>query len=157
MTEVTTGTIVDTQLSQFDLMKQEASEKIRSMNMEDIAGYIANLKVSTNELRSINSGTRARLQELVDTVTEFIKENYKDGATADELTELANDLDIELTKELTVTFTVSYEATLTVPLEFTYDDIDSGDFEASVRFIGNGDVEVDDEQTEIEDFEVEEA
>ena len=153
MTEVTT----DTQASKFDMLKQEANTKIASMTLDDIAGYIATLKVNSEEVRNGNKVVRDRLQKLVDTVTEFIKDNYSDGANSDDLKELADELDIELTKEVTVSFTVTYEADVTVPFDFDVDDIDDGDFDVTIRYTGTDDAEFGHENTDIEDFEVEEA
>ena len=147
----------ETQPSQFDLIKQEVNTKISTMTLDDIAGYIANLKVNMEELRNNNSSVRGRLQETVDTVTEFIKDHISDGAGTDELKELANDLDIELTKNLRITFTVSYYADVTVPIEYDTDDIDDSDFDVNIRYTGSDDVEFENDSTEVEDFEVEEA
>ena len=153
MTEVTPNTTP----SQFDLLKQEANTKIASMTLDDIAGYIATLKVNVEEARNGTSAVRARLQTLVDNVTEFIKDNYKEGADTDALKEFAEECDIELTKEVTVKFTVNYEADVTVPFDFDVDDIDDGDFDVTIRYTGTDDAEFGHENTDIEDFEVEEA
>ena len=153
MTEVTT----ETQPSKFDLLKQEANTKIAGMTLDDIAGYIATLKVNVEEARNNTSAVRGRLQTLVDTVTEFIKDNYKEGADTDALKEFADDCDIKLTKEVTITFTVNYEADVTVPFDFDVDDIDDGDFDVTIRYTGTDDAEFGNENTDIEDFEVEEA
>lgn len=147
----------DTQLSQFDLMKQEANSKIATMTLDDIAGYIASLKVSLDEYKTGNSGLRIRLQETVDTVTEFIKDNISDGADSDALKELANELDIELTKDLRITFTVQYYADVTVPLDYDEDNIDENDFDVRIEYTGHGDVDFSNDSTEVEDFEVQEA
>ena len=87
----------DTQLTPFEQTKQEAREKIASMTLEDIAGYIALTKTRVSELETSNKEIRYRLQELVDSVTEFIKNNYQSGASSDDLKELADELEIELT------------------------------------------------------------
>lgn len=146
----------DTQLSQFDLMKQEANAKIATMTLDDIAGYITNLKVSNNETRSGNSNLRGRLQKLLDTVTEFIKENLEEGASHDDLKQLAEDLEIELTKTVKVEMKISYYADVTVPIDFNVDDISESDFEVEVTANIDSDADVTDESTEIDDFSAEE-
>ena len=155
MTEVTT---TEPQLSKFDLLKQEANNKIASMTLDDIAGYIAQLRVNNEEARNATSAVRGRLQQFVDSATEFLKEHIKDGADSDELKEFAEELEIELTKEVSVKFTVDYEATLTVPFDYDIDSITDGDFDVSIRFTSReDDVELENDSAEVEDFEVEEA
>lgn len=141
----------------FDTIKQEASTKISTMTLDDIAGYIANLKVNSQDQRNSNSALRSRLQTLVDTVTEFIKDNISDGADTDALKELANELDIELTKDLRITFTVQYYADVTVPLDYDVESIDESDFDVTIQYTGHDDVDFSDDSTEVEDFEVQEA
>lgn len=155
MTEVTT---TEPQLSKFDLLKQEANNKIASMTLDDIAGYIAQLRVNNEEARNATSAVRGRLQQFVDSATEFLKEHIKDGADSDELKEFAEELEIELTKELKVTFRVDYEATITVPFDYDEDSITDSDFDVEISFTSReDDVELNDDSTDIEDFEVEEA
>ena len=147
----------DTQLSQFDLMKQEANTKIATMTLDDIAGYIATLRASLDEYKTSNSGVLIRLQQTVDTITEFIKDNISDGADTDALKELANELEIELTKDLRITFTVQYYADVTVPLDYDVENIDESDFDIRIQYTGSDDVDFSDDSTEVEDFEVQEA
>lgn len=153
MTEVT----VETQPSQFDLLKQEAHTKIATMTLDDIAGLIANRNVVINQSQEANSALRTRLQKLVDNVTEFIKDNLEDGCGTQELKDLAEELDISLTKDMTISFTVKYYADITVPLDFDTDKIDESDFRISIEFQGNdNDIDWDNDSTEVEDFEIEE-
>ena len=158
MTEVTT----ETQISKFDRLKQEATKKIADMTHDEIAGYIALLKVnmdeSSNSYREANRVLRDRLQSTVDTVTDFIKDNLESGADVDDLKELAKELDIELTKTLKVEMTIKYYADLTVPLDYDNESLGESDFSIIVRFDSNeDDVDIDNESTEVNDFEVEEA
>lgn len=144
-------------LSPFDTIKQEVMQKISTMTQDEIAGYIANLKVNAEESRKSNTVIRGKLQNAIDTITNFIQDNY-DSSWQDKLKELAEELDIELTKNITVTFTVTYEADITVPLDFNNDDIDETDFDVSITYSGhNSDVEFDNDSTDISDFEVENA
>lgn len=152
MTEVT-----ETQPSKFDLLKQEANAKIASMTHDDIAGYIAQLRINNEESRNATSVVRGRLQQFVDTATEFLKDHIKEGADSDELKEFAEELEIELTKELKVTFRVDYEATIKVPFDYDEDGITDSDFDVEISFTNReDDVELQDDSTDIEDFEVEE-
>jgi hypothetical protein len=143
------------QPSKFDIKKQQASDKIHEMTMDDIAGYIATLQVNLEDSKDTNTALRGRLQELVDNVTEFIKENL-DSSFAGKLKELANELDIELSKDVTISFKVTYTADVTVPIDFDIESIDDSDFDITIRYTGNDDVDFDNDSTEVEDFEVEE-
>lgn len=143
------------QPSKFDIKKQQASDKIHEMTMDDIAGYIATLQVNLEDSKDSNTAIRGRLQELVDNVTEFIKDNL-DSSFAGKLKELANELDIELSKDVTISFKVTYTADVTVPIDFDIESIDDSDFDITIRYTGNDDVDFDNDSTEVEDFEVEE-
>lgn len=146
----------DTQLTPFEQTKQEAREKISSMTHEDIAGYIALTKTRVSELETYNRETRNRLQQLVDTVTKFIKENLEEGASHDDLKQLADDLEIELTKTVKVEMKISYYADLIVPIDFDIENINESDFEVNITCNTSSETEVDDESTEIDDFSAEE-
>lgn len=149
MTEITTETAVDTH-------KVKAIEFVNTHSMADIIDALAGTERLLDASKEANRGTRARLQELVDTVTEFIKDNISSGATSSDLRELANDLDIELSKDVTISFTVKYTADVTVPIDFDIESIDDSDFDITIRYTGNDDVEFDNDSTEVEDFEAEE-
>lgn len=102
---------------------------------------------------------RQTLARKLDIVEEFIKSHVgeNDEASVDELKELAESLDIELTKTITVTFTAEVEVQMTVPLDFDTDDITESDFEVSAEFQSRmDDVEVEDTNINVNDFEVEE-
>jgi len=92
-----------------------------------------------------------------DSVEEFIKEHVKDEQVSiDDLKELAEELSIELTKSIKVTFTVKCEYEFDVPLDWTDDDISDGDFDIRISSnITDEDVEETSESYEVEDFEVE--
>ena len=148
MTEVTTETAVDTH-------KVKAIEFVNTHSMADIIDALAGTERLLDASKEANRGTRARLQELVDTVTEFIKDNL-DSSFAGKLKELANELDIELSKDVTISFNVRYTADVTVPIDFDIESIDDSDFDITIRYTGNDDVDFDNDSTEVEDFEVEE-
>jgi sugar-specific transcriptional regulator TrmB len=98
---------------------------------------------------------RNRLNELIAKTRDFIITHVADGegANVDELKELAEELDIELTKEICVTFSVEVTATVTVPVDFNEDDLTDSDFDISVDYSGNhDDSECDDITWEINNF-----
>ena len=146
----------DTQLTPFEQTKQEAREKIASMTLEDIAGYIALTKTRVSELETSNKEIRYRLQELVDSVTEFIKNNYQSGASSDDLKELADELEIELTKTIKVEMKISYYAELIVPIDFEEDNLDESDFDIEVTFNNTRDTEIDNDSTEVDSLDARE-
>lgn len=139
-----------------DNNKKRAMDFVHSHSLADVVDHLASLYDAGDSRVEANRITRNRLQHLVDTVTEFIKDNLSEGADSDSLKELANELDIELTKNLRITFNVSYYADVTVPLDFDEQTIDDSDFDVSIRYRGSDDVDFADESTEVEDFEIEE-
>jgi seryl-tRNA synthetase len=102
---------------------------------------------------------RQLFKRKLEIVEEFLKSHIgeNDSASVDELKELAESLDIELTKEVEVTFTIEVTATLTVPLDFDEDDLSDSDFDTRVTYEGgHNDVECDDVEWNINDFETDE-
>jgi len=102
---------------------------------------------------------RNRLNELVAKTRDFIITHVADGegANVDELKELAEELDIELTKEICVTFSVEVTATVTVPVDFDEDALTDSDFDISVDYSGNhDDSDCDDITWEVNNFVAEE-
>ena len=89
-------------------------------------------------------------------IEEFIKEHVKDNEIdIDDLKDLAEELNIKLTKSIKVTFSVNCEYEFDVPLDFDEDEIDDSDFDIRVRSnVSNDDVEETSESYEVEDFEV---
>lgn len=108
----------------------------RQLINDELRSTISSLRANNNTLRTAN-------QELVNTITEFLKEHIaqEDSATVDELKDLADSLDIELTKDVKVVMDVTVEVTLTVPIDFDEDDIDENDFTISAEFDGKTDCE----------------
>lgn len=146
-TETTTETV--------DKAKAAAVEYVGSHSMSDIIEHLADQYKYLQASKDSNNAVRARLQELVDTVTEFIKDNL-DSSFAGKLKQLAKELDIELSKDVTISFNVTYTADVTVPIDFDIESIDETDFDITIRYEGNDDVEFDNDHHEVEDFEVEE-
>ena len=94
---------------------------------------------------------------LFHSVEEFIKEHVKDEQVSiDDLKELAEELDIKLTKSIKVTFNVKCEYEFDVAYDFKDEDIDENDF--NIRISSNltgDDIEETSESFEVEDLEVE--
>ena len=101
---------------------------------------------------------RQKFARLENSIEEFLKQYIGDNedASVDDMKEFAESLGIELTKTIKVTFTAAVEVELTVPLDFDTDDINDHHFTVSAEFGGMNDVEVDDTDISIDDFEVEE-
>ena len=99
----------------------------------------------------------SRYLNLFTSISDFIIEHVKEEQVQiDDLKELAEELNIELTKSIKVTFTVKCEYEFDVPLDWTDDDISDGDFDICISSnITDEDVEETSESYEVEDFEVE--
>lgn len=97
---------------------------------------------------------RSRWASMAQTIEEFLFEHIKDEQVSiDDLKELAAELDIELTKEIEVTFKVDVTATVTVPLDFNAEDIEESDFDIRINYEGShNDVECDDIEWDTNDF-----
>lgn len=141
-----------------DQHNEDAVAFVQSHSIPAIIDELTNRAKTLDASKQANKDIRARLQQTVDTITSFIKEHYQDGATAEEMKELADELDIELTKTLSVSFTVKYECDVVVPLDYDEDSINDGMFDVSIeaRF-RDDEMELDHESTEVEDFDVTEA
>lgn len=119
---------------------------------------IESLKKQLEYMTSEKNQMRTRWASMSDTIEEFIKSHVGEGdsASVDDLKELAEQLDIELTKSITVKIEIEVEVELTVPLDFDEESIDDSDFDISCDFNGMTDVDVDDTVIEITSCEVEE-
>jgi len=148
MTETTITTLVNTE-------KNNAVQFVNSHSMAEIIDHLAEQYQALKSSREANRIVRYRLQTF-NAVTDFIKDHYKDGATCSEIVELAAELDIELEKQLTVTFTADVKVTLDVPFDFDEEDISEDMFPVSVDFkLNNDDIELNNDNIEISDFYVE--
>ena len=97
----------------------------------------------------------SRLAEQIDNVATIIKDAIiADDIDIDTLKGIAQELNIELTREVRVNIKINASGTVTVPIEFDLDDIDN---ELSVEFGNNYgtdvefDIEVDDMTVDCED------
>jgi sugar-specific transcriptional regulator TrmB len=97
---------------------------------------------------------RSRWASMAETIEEFLKEHIKDEqVSVDDLKELAEELEIELTKEIEVTFKVDVTATVTVPIDFNDEDIEESDFDIRINYEGShNDVECDDIEWSVENY-----
>lgn len=120
---------------------------------------IESLKRQLDASKSTSEYRRIRLEELIAKTRDFIVTNLANGgANEDDLKDLADKLDIELTKEIEVTFRVDVTATVTVPIDFNEDDLTDADFDITVEYSGShNDVECDDIDHEVNNFIAEEA
>jgi sugar-specific transcriptional regulator TrmB len=156
-TETTTTETTPQQIAE-DFIKANTTSVI----VEEFVNHyneIERLKRRLEEKNSSLDYQRNRLNELIAKTRDFIITHVADGegASVDELKELAEELDIELTKEISVTFTVEVTATVTVPVDFDEDDITDADFDITVEYSGSHDeVECDDIDHEVNNFVAEE-
>lgn len=144
---------------------QIAEEFVKENNFRDVVDHIVDLQVKADvaieaNQRIINERDmyRNELRNWKNSVEEFLKEHIKDEqVSVDDLKEFAEELDIELTKQVEITFKVDVKFTGTVPLDFDIDDLSDGDFDITIRYNGNdSDVDIDEEWVDVEDFEAEE-
>lgn len=143
---------------------QIAEEFVRDNNFRDVVDYIVTLddKVERAEaeakyVREETNKWRTKFYSFQNTVEEFLKQHIADDDIADmeDLKELAEKLEIELTKEVEVTFTVNVKFVGTVPLDFDPSDINDYDFDVNVNY-SSRDADLEEEYCEIDNFEVEE-
>lgn len=151
MTEETTETPVNQH-------KVKAINFVNGNSMSDIIDELAEKYEQLTASTKANNEVRARLQELVDTVQEFVKDNIREGASPDDIKELAEDCEISLEKEITVSFKVDYSVDLTVPMDFDIETLSETSFDVEVTYIGSKreGVELNNEDFTIEDFDAEE-
>lgn len=148
--------------------RQVAEEFVKESSVDTIIEELVNnhnayesMKKQLEEARENVDYQRRKWASLYESIEEFLKERIQQGknVSVDDLKELAEELDIELTKTVKVTFTVEVETTIDVPIDFDEDTIDDSDFEVSIDFTGHyTDVETsDDWDISINDFNIEEA
>lgn len=123
------------------------------LHYNTIEGLKQRLEWAHNE----SNNQRSRWASMAQTIEEFLKEHITEGRVdIDDLKQLADDLDIELTKTITVKFTAEVEVEITVPIDADVDDVDENDFTVSAEFDGKTDWEVNDTNINVNDFDVEE-
>ena len=116
-------------------------------------------KKQCDENRIRATENQSKYLNLYNSISEFITEHVKDDdISTDDLKELADELNISLTKTIKVKFTVACEYEFEVPLDFEDNDIDENDFSINISSsVSNDDVEETSESIDVTDFEVEEA
>lgn len=118
---------------------------------------IERLKKQVEESRSTSEYRRQRLEQFIASTRDFIITGLSNEVDEDDLKRLAETLEIELTKEISVTFSVEVTATVTVPIDFDEDDITDADFDITVEYSGShNDVECDSVEYEVNNFVAEE-
>ena len=118
---------------------------------------IESLKRQLEASKSTAEFRRVRLEDFIAKTRDFIVTGLSNEVGEDELKRLADKLDIELTKEISVTFSVEVTATVTVPIDFDEDDITDADFDITVEYSGShNDVECDSVEYEVNNFVAEE-
>jgi hypothetical protein len=143
-----------------------AEDFIKNHSVAEIAEQLVTYSESVDNLQNRiqrqandNDALRSKLRNQTETIEEFLKSHIgeNDSASVDELKELAEELDIELTKTIKVTFKIEAEYEIIVPLDADEDSISEDDFDYSVSYRNNkNDYEENSESYEITDFETEE-
>lgn len=157
MTTETTTTEPTPQQVAEDFVKENTTSVIVE---EFVNNYYAieRLKKQVEESRTTAQYRLQRLEQFIASTRDFIITGLANEVDEDDLKRLAETLDIELTKEIEVTFRVDVTATVTVPIDFNEDDITDADFDVSVEYSGNhDDVECDSIDFEVNNFIAEEA
>jgi len=125
--------------------QQVAEEFVKESSVDVIIEELVNnynayesMKKQLEYMTSERDAMRTRWATISDTIEQLIKSHVGEGddASVDDLKELADDLDIELSKTLKVTMTVSVEVDIEVPIDFDEDTLDESDFEISAEFTG---------------------
>ena len=135
-----------------------AAEFVKNNAVSEITERIARLteqvKYARNDYDQASKSLKHWREETTKFVIDFVK---SDDITTDDLKEFAEKMNIELTKQIEVTFKVDVKFTGTVPLHFDISDIDEHNFDVDITYCGkHEDVEMDEEYSDIEDFDVSE-
>jgi hypothetical protein len=160
-TENTTVTPELPPLTPEQVAEDFVKENTTSVIVEELVNHyktIESLKTRVQAESGTSDHWRQKFARLENSIEEFLKEHIKDNedASVDDMKEFAESLGIELTKTIKVKFTAEVEVDMTVPLDFDCDDIREHHFTVSAEFDGMNDVEVDDTDICVNDFEVEE-
>jgi len=133
-----------------------AAEFVKNNAVSEITERIAVLTQQVKRYSNDYDQARAELIRWRGQTTEFVIDFVKsDDITTDDLKEFAEKMNIELTKEIEVTFKVDVKFNATVPLDFDVDTIDESDFSVRINYEGNtNDFDMEEEYSDIEDFDV---
>lgn len=119
-----------------------AEEYVKQNTSSDIVAELVAKEESIQRLRETQEYSRNRVNELkanMDKIKKFIIEHVEndDSASPSELKELAEDLEIELTKDVDVNFTVTYNLTVRCALG---EEVDQTDFRVDLNYDGGGEL-----------------
>ena len=127
----------------------------RIMNLSRELAVANGALEQANERKASWQKMHMRLADQIDNVVPIIKDAIiNDDVDVDTLKNIANELCIELTREVRIKMTITASGTATVPIDFDLDEIDN---EISVEFSNNYgtdvefDIEVDDMALDCED------
>ena len=119
-----------------------ADEFVRDHATDEIVAELVKYSNSVDSLkgqleyeRTYKSNLASRLEIVKNFITEHVKDN--DEATVGELKELAAELEITLTKEVEVEFTVTYKLTVECELD---EEVSDNDFSVSLDYNGVGEL-----------------
>lgn len=114
---------------------------------------IAALEIKCANAQYISNSARTELRTQTDTIKEFVHEHVKENKTASvqQLKDLAEELEIEMTKIVTVRFNIEVEFDIELDIN---EEVGESEFNFDVSYTGKGDVY--NESTVIDDYEVEE-
>jgi len=157
MENTTENTATEAGLTPIQFAEQFIKEHSASEIAEELVSYSKSVDSLKQQLEYMEKRWRAansNHNQLKDGITDFIKEHVSndDSASVDELKELADELELALTKEVTVHFTVTYDLTIEVGLD---EEVDESDFRVEMNYSGDGEITNEDEDWS--DFEIEEA
>lgn len=119
-----------------------AAEFVKDHNSQEIVDELVKYSNSVDKLKDqldYERTYRNNLASKLDIVKNFITEHVKDNdeATVGELKELAGELEITLTKEVEVEFTVTYKLTVECELD---EEVSDNDFSVSLDYNGVGEL-----------------
>ena len=119
-----------------------AEEFVKDHNSAEIVEELVKYSNSVDSLeskleyeRTYRSNLASKLEIVKNFITEHVKDN--DEATVGELKELAAELEITLTKEVEVEFTVTYKLTVECNLD---EEVSDNDFSVSLDYNGVGEL-----------------
>jgi 2-oxoglutarate dehydrogenase complex dehydrogenase (E1) component-like enzyme len=143
--------------------QQIAENTVKELSANDLTKEFQRLldeveyyKKDTKLAKERATQATSRYSNLFTSISDFIIEHVKEEQVQiDDLKELAEELNIKLTKSIKVTFNVKCEYEFDVPLDWTDDDIDESDFDICISSnITDEEVEETSESMQVEDFEV---
>jgi hypothetical protein len=135
-----------------------AEEFVKEHNSLEIVEELVKYSNEVDRLRSQleyergrNTAFSVKLEQVKEFITEHVRD--KDSASVEELKDLATQLDLILTKEVRVQFTVEYDLTIELDLD---QEVSETDFSVSMSYDGVGELTNESEDwsaIEIEDEE----